>query len=581
MNMKKKSIVMIIIVLLIIIAIAGYFIYRQIEKNGREYEIEKIDLQDYAYFILREEGKYGVINTNGDIIIHPEYTNVIIPNPKKGVFICYDEDNNTKILNQNNEQIFSEYAQIQPIRLKNIASNLMYEKNLLTYVQDEKIGLINLEGEVIAEPIYESIEGLPYKEGELLVQLEGKYGIINNKGNDLVEPQYDQITVDNYTTEEDGYKRAGYIVSNTTEDGYRYGYVDIDGNVLLEPQYTEVSRITNMKDNENIYLIVAQNGQYGMVKNQDQIIENEYQSISYNSANNTLTLEKTKKYGVATLEGKIIIPVEFAQIDSTGKYIYATDVDGNMDVYQEDGNPAEIDSNVYILETENENYQIKIDNSQGSVYSILNKNGEQITTQNYAYINYLYDNYFIVSVTGGKVGVINDKEEPIIEIQYDSIEKVEGTDYIITRLSENNSTQLYDKNFKQLCEMTNAIVRAEENYVKVYNDTETRYFNLEGNEKQNTELLANNQIYAKYQDGKWGFVDKSGDVVVDYIYDKATDLNSYGYAGIKLDGKWGVVNSNGEVIVEPTYTSNGQAEPEFIKDYYKVQYGYGEFYYTK
>ena len=581
MNMKKKSIVMIIIVLLIIIAIAGYFIYRQIEKNGREYEIEKIDLQDYAYFILREEGKYGVINTNGDIIIHPEYTNVIIPNPKKGVFICYDEDNNTKILNQNNEQIFSEYAQIQPIRLKNIASNLMYEKNLLIYVQDEKIGLINLEGEVIAEPIYESIEGLPYKEGELLVQLEGKYGIINNKGNDLVEPQYDQITVDNYTTEEDGYKRAGYIVSNTTEDGYRYGYVDIDGKVLLEPQYTEVSRITNMKDNENIYLIVAQNGQYGMVKNQDQIIENEYQSISYNSANNTLTLEKTKKYGVATLEGKIIIPVEFAQIDSTGKYIYATDVDGNVDVYQEDGNPAEIDSNVYILETENENYQIKIDNSQGSVYSILNKNGEQITTQNYAYINYLYDNYFIVSVTGGKVGVINDKEEPIIEIQYDSIEKVEGTDYIITRLSENNSTQLYDKNFKQLCEMTNAIVRAEKNYVKVYNDTETRYFDLEGNEKQNTELLANNQIYAKYQDGKWGFVDKSGDVVVDYIYDKATDLNSYGYAGIKLDGKWGVVNSNGEVIVEPTYTLNTQTEPEFIKDYYKVQYGYGEFYYTK
>ena len=235
----------------------------------------------------------------------------------------------------------------------------------------------------------------------------------------------------------------------------------------------------------------------------------------------------------------------------------------------------------YILETGNENYQIKIDNTQGSAYSILNKDGEQITTQNYSYINYLYDNYFIVSVTGGKVGVINDKEEPIIEIQYDSIEKVEGTDYIITRLSENNSTQLYDKNFKQLCEMTNAIIRSQENYVKMYNDTETRYFDLEGNEKQNTEILSNNQIYAKSQDGKWGFVDKSGNVVVDYIYDKTTDLNSYGYAGVKLDGKWGVVNANGEVIVEPTYTLNTQTEPEFIKDYYKVEYGYGEFYYTK
>ena len=133
MNMKKKNIVMIVIVLLIIIAIAGWFIYRQIEKNGREYEIEKINVQDYAYSILRQEGKYGVINNSGDVVINPTYTNVIIPNPQKAVFVCYDENNNTKILNENNEQIFSEYTQIQPIRLKNIASDLMYEKNLLTY----------------------------------------------------------------------------------------------------------------------------------------------------------------------------------------------------------------------------------------------------------------------------------------------------------------------------------------------------------------------------------------------------------------------------------------------------------------
>ena len=579
--MKKKYIVMIVIILLIIIAIAGWFIYKQVEKDGREYEIEKINIQDYAYFIVRQDGKYGVINNHGDVVINPTYANVIIPNPQKAVFICYDENNDTKVLNQNNEQIFSEYTQLQPIRLKNIASDLMYEKNLLTYKQDDKIGLINLEGEVIANPIYETIEGLPYKEGELLVKLDGKYGVINNKGNNLVEPEYDQITVDNYTTEEDGYKRAGYIVSNTTEDGYRYGYVDVDGNLLLEPAYTEISRITNIKDGNNIYLIVAQNGQYGLVKNQEPIIKNEYQSISYNSESNTLTLEKTKRYGVATLDGEVIIPTEFTQIDSTGIYTYATDVDGNVKAYKEDGTPAEIDSNVYILNTENENYQIKIDNTQGTSYSILNQAGEQITKQNYSYINYLYDNYFIVSVTGGKVGVINDKEEPIIEIQYDSIEKVEGTDYIITRLSQNSSTQLYDKNFKQLCEMTNAIIKKEDNYIKIYNDTETKYFDLEGNEKQNTDIFSDNQIYAKSKDGKWGFVDKSGNVVVDYIYDKATDLNSYGYAGIKLDGKWGVVDTSGKVIVEPTYTFNVQTEPQFIKDYYKVEYGYGEFYYTK
>ena len=578
--MKKKYIIMLVVILLIIMAIAGWFIYKQIEKNGREYEIQKVNIENYQYFILRQEGNYGVINKNGDIVINPEYTNIVIPNPEKAVFICYN-DENTKVLNQNQEQIYTEYSNIQPIRLKNIASDLMYEKNVLTYEQDGKIGLMNLEGEAIAKPIYESIDGLPYKEGELLVKQEGKYGVINNKGNELVKAEYDQIAVDNYTTEDVGYKNAGYIVSNTTENGYRYGYIDVNGNVILTPEYNEISRIVDIKDDANVYLITAQNGQYGMFKNNEQVIKNEYQSIAYNSENGTLTLEKTKRFGVATIDGNIIIPIEFTQIDSTGMYIYATDVDGNIQVYQKDGTKAEVDNTVYILETENENYKIKIDNAQGSAYSILDKDGNQLTTANYAYIDYLYDNYFIVSVTGGKVGVINDKEEPIIEIKYDSIEKLEGTNYIVTRLSENNSAQIYDRNLKQLCDMSNAIIDTENDYVKIYNDTETKYFDLDGNEKQNTEVLGDNSIYAKSQDGKWGFVDQSGNVVVDYIYDKATDLNSYGYAGIEQDGKWGVVDAEGKVIVEPTYVFNVKTEPEFIKEYYKVVYGYGEFYYTK
>ncbi len=580
--MKKKCIIIIIVlIVLILMAVAGWLIYQQSVKSDREYEIEEIAVEDYEYFVLREDEYYGVINKNGEIVIEPEYTNIIIPNPQKAVFVCYDENDNTKILNQNNEQIYSEYTQIEPIRLKNIASDLMYEKNLLTYEQDGKLGLINLEGESIAEPVYDSIEGLPYKEGELLVQLDGKYGVINNKGNYLVEPEYDQIAVDNYTTTDEGYKRAGYIVSNTTDDGYRYGYIDVDGNVILETEYTEVSRINDINDTDNIYLIVAQNGQYGLMKNQEQIINNEYQSISYNTENNTLTLEKTKKYGVATLDGDIIIPVEFAQIDITGEYIYATDSDENVEVYKEDGSIADIDSQIYILKTESDDYQIQIDNSQGSVYSILNKDGEQITTSNYSYISYLYDNYFIVSVTGGKVGVINDEEQSMIEIQYDSIEQLSGTDCIMTKLSEDSTTQLYNKDFQQLCEMENAIVEIEDTYIKIYNDTETKYFDLEGNEKENTEVLPNNSIYASSQNGKWGFVDSSGNVVVDYIYDKTTDLNIYGYAGIKLNGQWGVINANGEIIVEPTYTFTTRYEPEFIKEYYKVTYGYGEFYYTK
>ena len=141
--MKKKYIVILVIILLIILGIVGWFVYQQIKENGRQYEIEKLSIDNYQYFILRQDGNYGVINKNGDIVINPEYTNVVIPNPEKAIFICYTGEE-TKILNQNQEQIYAQYSHIQPIKLKNIASDLMYEKNVLTYEQDGKIGLIKV-----------------------------------------------------------------------------------------------------------------------------------------------------------------------------------------------------------------------------------------------------------------------------------------------------------------------------------------------------------------------------------------------------------------------------------------------------
>lgn len=574
--MKKKHIVGIIIISIIIIAAVGVFIAKKVIEDGKKYEIEKID--NYEYFTLKVDNKYGVINKEGKQIINTEYTNVIIPNPQKPVFLCYASDN-TKVLNQNGEEIFTEFKSIEPIKLKNIASSLMYEKSILTYKENEKFGLINLEGKKLTKAIYDKIEGLPYKEGELLVQKEGKYGVINLKGNQLIKPQYDQINVDGYSNDENGYKNAGYIVGNKTEEGYRYGYIDINGKMLLETEYNEIQRITDVKEND-IYLIAAKNGQYGLFKNKEQVIGNEYQSITYNLTDETLILQKTKKFGVANLDGKIIIPVEYKQIDNTGIYIYATNEDGTEKVYTKEGTEVQADSNIAILETSNENYKIKIDNTNGTVYSIIDKNDNTITKQNYSYIEYLSDDNFIVSLDG-KLGVINSNNEIKIDIKYDSIEKLQNTDFVTTTLAKDKTTQIYDKNINKLCDLPNANIVVEKEYIKIYNDEVTKYFSLSGKEISNKEALKGNKIFAATNNGKWGFVDSNGNIILDYQYEKATDVNEYGFAGIKLAGKWGVVNSEGKVVIEPQYIINTQLEPSFIGEYYKVEYGFGEFYYTK
>ena len=87
---------------------------------------------------------------------------------------------------------------------------------------------------------------------------------------------------------------------------------------------------------------------------------------------------------------------------------------------------------------------------------------------------------------------------------------------------------------------------------------------MAGEEKEIKDVLSANTLYLSKQNGKYGFVDKNGVVIVDYIYDDATEQNEYGYAGVKKDGRWGAIDSTGKVIVNPTYTLSQNTVVSFI-----------------
>ena len=50
----------------------------------------------------------------------------------------------------------------------------MYEKSVLKYSKDGKYGIINFNGKKITNAIYEEIDTLQFKEGELLVKKRRK-----------------------------------------------------------------------------------------------------------------------------------------------------------------------------------------------------------------------------------------------------------------------------------------------------------------------------------------------------------------------------------------------------------------------
>ena len=573
--MKGKSITLITIVTIIIVGIVVFLVQKNQQKS-REYEIEKIS--EYKYFVVKENEKYGVIDVQGNTKVEIKYENVKIPNPEKDVFICYEGDS-TKVLNEKNEEIFTQYKNIEPLRLRNISGDLIYEKSTLKYNKDGKYGIINFEGKELTKPIYEEIDTLEYKEGELIVKKDGKYGVININGTVLVKEEYDKIETDKYYDSELGYKKAGYIVSNTTDEGYRYGYINVKGKKITDIIYNDLHRISEV-GNKDIYLICAENGKYGLLKNSDKIIENDYQSLVFNESNNTIIALKGRKYGVISMEGKIIIPFEYNQIDSTGQYIYATDLEGRIRIFDLSGKETEMNENIAIINVPNTNYQIYIETTDGETKYSIFENNVKNTQNEYTYIQYLFDDYFIASNTKGELGVIDNKENIKIEFKYNSIQRIENTTMIQTLENNTKNVEIYSKELKKISELKNGAIDNNNDYIKLYNDEEMKYISNEEKEVPNTEIFPENQIFASKKGTKWGFIDKTGNIIIDYKYDKVTEQNLYGFAGICIDGKWGIVNKEGKTIVEPKYELNDNY-PIFIGEYYQVIYGNGEKYFTK
>ena len=286
-----------------------------------------------------------------------------------------------------------------------------------------------------------------------------------------------------------------------------------------------------------------------------------------------------KKYGVANIDGKIIVPAEYNQIDITGIYIYAKNEQGTT-VYDTFGNQANIDTDIAILNTSNEKYKIRINNKNGTKYGVIGKNGEQIIDEKYTYVEYLYDNYFIASDANSKLGIIDDKDNVKIQFGNDSLQKIDGTDVIETTEASGNVKKLYSRTMEKICELSDSNVEFKGEYIKIFNKDDVKYFDKQGKELKNTEVYPNNTLFATKVDGKWGFANKSGTVVVEPKYDEVTEFNSYGYAAVKQDGKWGAINVNGDITAEIQYVLDDDIEPSFIGKYYQIKYGFGEIYYT-
>lgn len=571
--MKKRIFIFFILVIGIVV-----FIKFNKYKKSLIYTVEQIENEDY--FPVMQNNRYGVINKNGDVVIEPIYDVIEIPNPTKPLFICKNnynmetQDYNVQVFDDSKNQLLYQYYIVEAIKLNNVEGNGYYEKSVLKYKSNDKYGLIDFEGNKITDAVYESIEGFDYKEGLLLVKKSDKYGIINIKGTTIIKENYDDIVSDAYYTDNDKYQKAGYITGIKTKDGIRYGYIKYDGKQILKEKFSEIYRIIEKRD-DDIYLVTFENGRAGVYKNNKKIIDNAYEDILYNAEGDILILQKNSKQGISKLDGTEIIPIEYDSVYIEEGHINAQKGDEN-ERYNLDGQKENYFG--YMSEQVVADGKYKVVFSEKDGYKILKQSGEEIQGE-YEYIQYLFDDYFFVS-KNLKKGIINSNGDVVIDIKYNVVQKI-GEFNLIQLIDGDRNTILLNKKLEQVAKGKSANIYTYDNYIKFSLENDVKYFDRDGNEISNSQIYADNKLITYSKNSKWGYKNQQGTVVVEAVYDFATEFNKYGYAGIKNVGKWGVIKDDGSIIKEPTYVIENTKEPTFIGEYYKVDLGYGIPYYTK
>lgn len=475
LNMKKVLgvIVAILVIIMVIVSIVNVI------KNGED----KKKVKSYSYYTVYENGKFGVINNEGETVINPEYTEIVlIPNKDVPIFICTydlnDQDGTykTKVINQKNEEIFKEYSKVEAIDNFDSKQNIWYEDDVLRVEKDGKYGLINFEGKEVLPCDYDEITALKGVTNNLLVKKDGKVGLVNEKGQTIVNTEYKDIK-----TLKEGYKNE-YIIVN---DNNQYGIISTTGTVIIEPKYEDVKYLNNSE-----MFAIKDAGVWKLINKDNQIlIDGGYDNIIEAKGENVV-VEKGGKYGVVTTKNEEKIPVEYEQI------------------------------------------------------------------------KYTFSIYYIAK-TGGKYGIINLNNEQVKDFNYINMDYVEKGDFIQADVSD-TETVIFDNNLSEKINGIVSEINQEKGYIKVYTNNEYKYYNFKFEEKKSSDILTSNNLFLSKKDGKYGYVNKEGKVIVDYIYEDGTEQNSCGFAAVKKDGVWGSINKVGAVELEPSVDLDSNIYTTFI-----------------
>ena len=434
--------------------------------------------------------------------------------------------------------------------------------------KDDKWGVLNSNGDIAIDPMYQEMVIVPDSSKDVFLctydvnEETGSYKTkaVNSK-NEQIFTNYEKIeALENY----DESKNIWYEdnVLKVEKDGL-WGLINLEGNEILAPEYEAIETLKGIKNS----LVIEKNGLVGLVNNTGvKVLDANYTKISAlgkDYKEGYITVNEEGKYGVSSFSGKQVLENKYSQIDN----VYSE----NYFVIREDGKQKLINANGDIIIDGGFDEIAQIATSgivfkKNGKFGLMDFEKNVVIEAKYENLKEINKNCFM-ALKDGVCGAIAENEETKIPFEYKDIYYDSKAGIYVAEDNDYNST-IMDTNFNEKLKGILSDLNTDKGYMKLKVDGEYKYYNFKFEEKTIFEIFKTNTLALSKKDGKYGCVNEKNEVVVDYIYDDATEQNEYGYAAVKSGGLWGAIDAKGNSVIEPTYDLENNLVINFVGKYH-------------
>lgn len=317
-----------------------------------------------------EGGHWGCIDKLGNIQIPIIYDKpVFFHSPNITVAKLNDQ---LLFINKWNEIVFENKWDFVIDRTPFFSGNCIVEKN-------GKQGVIDEDGNEML-PLNDLKVYRIGEKGQLAVQVDNKWGLLDVDCKTLYPITLDSISYFYWPTD-------NYYIIYKVKVGGKEGLLDSTGRLVFPIVFDEIK-------NTSDYILVKQNGLYGLYQREKQILPIEYDEIKHeitpanSKYDGLLLVSKNHSWGVIDSLGNIVVPIKYDIIEynsgGRGDEGFVIKKDGKWGYISSDGNTLSL---LYDSITIHKWHLKSLIVQQGERYGLISTKGEQLLPIEYLSIS--------------------------------------------------------------------------------------------------------------------------------------------------------------------------------------------------